>query len=354
VTAQSHGGLDADELVALGVAGERVVDFSASLNVYGPDPEVAAAARAADLLAYPDPTGAPARRAIAARFAVASDAVVLGNGAAELLWSLARVLVGTGASIVVEPAFGEWRAAVAAGGGRARSVPGSASSLVPDLAAVARAASAAGAAAVYLGNPGNPGGAALPADGIAELARDLGAAFLVLDEAFLALSDRHGDLDRRLPENVIRVRSLTKDHGLAGLRVGYALAPPPICRRVEAQRPPWTTSAPAQAAMIAAMRRDDFVATCRRRLFDDRDRLEAALASLGLAPRPSSTIYLLARVGAASALRTRLLARHAVAVRDCTSFGLPDHIRVAARPAADVERLRSALAQELPCPRERS
>jgi histidinol-phosphate/aromatic aminotransferase/cobyric acid decarboxylase-like protein len=352
VTAQRHGGLRADELTALGVDPSSVVDFSASLNVHGPHPDVVAAIRAADLLAYPDPTGLPARQALAHRHGVDPSSVILGHGAVELLWGLARLLVGDGPTLIVEPAFGEWRAATLASGGRPigwRPDHG----LAVDVDAVVRAARASSARAVYLANPGNPSGLALPIDDIAGLARAL-AVPLVLDEAFLSLSERHADAAVRLPDTVIRVRSLTKDHGLAGLRVGYALATRTLCARVDAQRPPWMASAPAQAAIIAAVERDDFVASSRARLLADRDAQHRRLRALDLAPLPTATIYTLVRVGDATSLRARLLAGHGVAVRDATSFGLPDHIRVAARPAADVDRLVAALAQELPCAPARS
>jgi histidinol-phosphate/aromatic aminotransferase/cobyric acid decarboxylase-like protein len=182
---------------------------------------------------------------------------------------------------------------------------------------------------------------------------------------------------------VIRVRSLTKDHGLAGLRVGYAIASPVLARRLEASRPPWTASTPAQAAIVAAVAHDGFVADCRARLLADRDAMVGRLAALDLTSSPSSTIYALVDLAApppvtmatalvdlaapppvtmatalvdlaarppATALRARLLAEHAVAVRDCTSFGLPTHLRVAARPAADVDRLIAGLRAVLGTP----
>jgi histidinol-phosphate/aromatic aminotransferase/cobyric acid decarboxylase-like protein len=353
VTAQTHGGLRADELAALGVDPSRVVDFSASLNVYGPDPAVLAAVRGADLLAYPDPTGLPARQALARHLDVEPGAVILGHGAVELLWGLARS-VAPAPSVIVEPAFGEWRAAVAAVGGQAIAWRAEPPGFAVDLDAVARLVRREGAAAVYIASPGNPSGVGLAAADIAAFARAIPDVTVVLDEAFLSLSDHHADARAAMPGNVVRVRSLTKDHGLAGLRVGYAVAAPPLCRRLEAQRPPWTASAPAQAAIIAAVDRGSFVADSRARLFADRDALVHRLRALGLAPQPTSTIYALVEVGAATELRARLLSRHAVAVRDATSFGLPDHIRVAARPAADVDRLIHALGQELPCARARS
>jgi histidinol-phosphate aminotransferase len=345
---QMHGGLRSDELAALGVDLTQVIDFSASLNVYGPDAAVAAAVRGADLLAYPDPTALPARRALARHHQVSEDAVVIGHGAVELLWSLARLVATNANTVVVEPAFGEWRSAVMSVGGRVAVWRATADRrFALDTEAVLRTVANHRATSLYLANPGNPSGLAIDHETIAGLARGLGERTMILDEAFLSLSDHHADAARPLPGNVVRVRSLTKDHGLAGLRVGYAVATPAFCRRLEAARPPWSASTPAIAAVVAACERDSFVADSRARLLADRDHLAIRLQELGLVGLASNTIYLLVRTGAATDLRSRLLSRHHVAVRDASSFGLPDYIRVAARPAADVDRLISALAVEL-------
>ena len=101
---------------------------------------------------------------------------------------------------------------------------------------------------------------------------------------------------------------------------------------------------PAQAAALAALSEEGFVAASRTRLADDRESLRRGLERLGLAPLPSVAPYLLFRAGDAAALRTRLLRRR-VLVRDCASFGLPGFVRVAARPAHDREALLAALEE---------
>jgi histidinol-phosphate/aromatic aminotransferase/cobyric acid decarboxylase-like protein len=146
---------------------------------------------------------------------------------------------------------------------------------------------------------------------------------------------------------VVCVRSLTKDLAIPGVRVGYLIAAPALVARIERARPAWTTSAAAQAAAIAASTAGAFVAASRARLLADRARLAAELAALGLCPAPSTTGFLAVRVGDARGVRARLLADHRILVRDCASFGLPDHIRLAARPAADQARVVDALARAL-------
>jgi histidinol-phosphate/aromatic aminotransferase/cobyric acid decarboxylase-like protein len=151
-----------------------------------------------------------------------------------------------------------------------------------------------------------------------------------------------------LPENVTCVRSLTKEHAIPGVRVGYVLASPARIQHLERHRPAWSTSAPAQAAAIATCTETAFVAESRARLLQDRLRLTADLAALGLHPLASSANFFLLPAGDGAEIRRRLLANHRVLVRDCASFGLPAFVRLSARPAGDCERLLAALRSELP------
>src|SRR5215212_6319060 len=113
-----HGGLLQEELAGLDLDPAHVVDFSVNVNPYGPAPAVAQAARTAALDRYPDPTAWPLRQALARKLDVAPDRIVVGSGAADLFWTLARVLVRAGErALVVGPTFAEFPAAVRAAGG---------------------------------------------------------------------------------------------------------------------------------------------------------------------------------------------------------------------------------------------
>jgi histidinol-phosphate/aromatic aminotransferase/cobyric acid decarboxylase-like protein len=342
-----HGGLRPSELHPLGIDPAAVLDLSVNVNPYGPHPDVVDAIQRARLDVYPDPEATAVREALGARWSVTPERVAFGNGASELLWALAHVLVpGGGRLLLVEPAFSELRAAAEAAGASIaswRAEP--ASGLVPDLAILAREIDQTHPAVVALATPTSPSGAAVPHDAILSLAFDHPRIHFLLDESFLSLSDGHADLDEPLPDNVLRVRSMTKDHALPGLRVGYLLAPPELVRAVDSVRQAWPTGTLAQAAALAAVALEPFVAESRSRLRSDRRALAKGLRTLGYAPLPSTAPYLVFDAGDAAALRARLL-RRGVLVRDCASFGLPGFIRVAARPEPDRERLLEALAQE--------
>lgn len=340
-----HGGIDGAELASLGVAPARVVDFSVNTNPYGPCPAVRDAIAEATVDRYPDPTARPARAAVAAMAGVSVDDVALGNGAAELLWTLVRALPHEPA-VIVEPTFGEPRAALEAAGA---TIVAWHARFAIDLRVVAAVVRSHRARLLYLCTPNTPTGANVPAAEVAELATALPGTTIVLDQSFLSLSERTGDAAVPMPPNVVRVRSLTKDHGIPGVRVGYAIAAPHVIARIDAHRPAWTTGAHAQAAAIAASMpaATAFVADSARRLLADRAALDVALAELGLTPVPSSTVFTLVPIRDAATLRRRLLVRHHILVRDCASFGLPDHVRIAARPAPDRAHLIAALAEEL-------
>lgn len=335
---------------ALGLDPSRVVDFAVNVSPFGPHPDVIAAARGADLARYPERDGKSARQAIARALDASPDTIALGNGSAELLFSIAYALTPPGERcLVLAPTFGEARAAFEAARGDVIE------HLTPleaehDLDAVTRTLAEVLARSsphvAYLCDPNNPSGRLLGAARVAALADASPQTTLILDQAFLSLSEGHASTRARLPDNVVVLRSLTKDHALPGLRIGYAIAHPELIARVERARPPWTTSAAAQAVVPVALAHAAHVDEARRRLLELRRALERGLRELGLAPHPSSTPYVLVEVGDAEGVRARLLREHGVLVRSCVSFGLPRHIRVCARPLEDQARLLAALSNE--------
>jgi histidinol-phosphate aminotransferase len=344
-----HGGLHDAELDALGLAAEDVLDFSSSTNPYGPAPIMLRALGEAAIARYPDASGRHAREVLGRSLDVSPDELALGNGAADLLWSLARLWLGPGRRVLmIEPTFSEFRAAAAAVGAaisewRTHAEQG----FAVDLPAVGELARSCAADVVYLCSPNTPTGSAPLARDVEAFAAAHPDKHIVLDQSFCSLSERHADAARRLPANVACVRSLTKDHGIPGVRVGYLLGRAELCRRIEQSRPAWTTSAFAQAAVIASVSARDFVRESRERLLGDRLALASDLETLGIVTYPSCTTFLLARLPGVSALRTRLMARHRIVVRDCSSFGLPGFMRLAAKPPAARRRLIEALSIEM-------
>ena len=143
---------------------------------------------------------------------------------------------------------------------------------------------------------------------------------------------------------VLHLRSITKDHALAGVRAAFAVGPAHLMAAVERGRVPWAASTVAQAAALAALSGEGsaHAAATIPRLRAERERLESTFARLRMPTVRTATHFILAAVGDAARLAARLRGGHGIQVRDCASFGLPGHIRVAARtPAENVELIRA-------------
>jgi len=352
VVRAAHGGLPLAELEQLAIEPASVLDLSTTLSPLPAHPSVVRAVRACDVHNYPDPQCALAKQAIAHAMQLDPTRLVLGHGSVELLWSLVRVLAD-GAEpgkplLLVSPTFSEPEAAARAHGLPVAHVEmAEDSGFAIDAQRIANAIARHAPFAVYMCQPNNPTGSALPRAQLCDLIERHSHLPFIVDEAFLSLSLLHADAFSALPLNAIRVRSLTKDHGLAGLRVGYAVCAPELGDQLERERPPWMISAPSQAAVIATMAQVDHVANVRAELLQHKALLVAELEELGITTVPSRATFFLARVGDGDALRTRLLREHAVLVRSGSTFGLPSFIRLPACLPAARSKLVGALVDTL-------
>jgi histidinol-phosphate/aromatic aminotransferase/cobyric acid decarboxylase-like protein len=296
--AGAHGGDGAALAAALGLDPADVLDLSASLNPVAPDPAPLVAQHAGAARRYPDPGAA--RVALAATLGVDPDRLVLTNGGAE---AIALVAAETGPGWVEEPEFSLYR----------RHLP-----------EVRRGAPR------WRSDPHNPSG---------RLAGP-GEAAAVWDEAFYPLATGRWT-SGRADGGATVIGSLTKVFACPGLRLGFVLAPDPsLAARLAARQPQWAVNGVAAGALPAFLATADLPAW-RDAIARLRDALGAVLATHGLAALPSEANYVL--VPGAGGLREALAPR-GVVVRDCASFGLPGHVRIAVPDEDGIERLDRALA----------
>ena len=348
----AHGG---DVLTASARYGGPVLDCSANLNPLGLPPAVGeAAAEAAKTAApYPDPLCRALRAAIAAHDGVEPEQVLCGGGAADLIFRLVYALRPRRA-LLTAPAFSEYEAALEqAGCAVSRFLLRREDRF--DLDDGFLDAVEPGVELVFLCTPNNPTGRLISRDlllRIAEKCRGLGAV-LAVDECFLPLSDGAGPgLAPWLEEypNLLLLRAFTKSWAMAGLRLGYALcADTALLEKLSAAGPPWSVSAPALAAGLAALTQcPDWPERARKLLAAERPALSAGLSALGLEVVPGQANYLLFRAAGISDLKDRALDR-GVLIRACGNYhGLgPDWYRVCVGPAEQNRRLLAALKEAL-------
>ncbi len=317
---------------------KAVLDFSANGNVIGPPPGVRAAIASVDVSRYPDPEARELRAAVARREGVPVECVAVGNGSTELIWAVARAYLGPGdAAIVLGPTYGEYAVASAATGAATHVVASLDESAVRETSLKV----------VWLCHPNNPTGAPFPVDCLPDLLTAAPEALFVVDEAYLSLC---GGVESAVPlistGRLAVLRSMTKDMALAGLRIGALLAASSIVDVVRRVTPPWSVSGVAQAAGIVACDDHQHLERARVAVAESRAHLAAGLQALDLDPLPSVANFVLVSVGDASAV-TRALLDRGCAVRDCTSFGLPDCIRIGVRSIVDQDLLLGALRDVL-------
>ncbi len=348
MTMAVHGGMSERERRAILARGLQPLDLSANLNPYGPPRAVLEAAAAAAADRYPDPDAAELCRAIARSVGCAPAEVLAGNGSSELIFLAARAFGAPGRpGLIASPTFAEYDRALRAAGVPVIEVrcfgPRGAG-----LDAAVGTTITARPGLIFLCNPNNPTGDFVPDDRLGELhraARDAGAV-LVIDEAYRQIG---GLTDSRWfeREGVVVLRSLTKLYAVPGLRLGYALGAPELVDAMRQQQPPWSVSAPAIAAGLRALRERAFVRRSVARIVEARRRLTDGLRRAGFTVIPSDANFVLVEVGNARKARKRLLER-GIAVRDCSSFGLPSHVRIAVPCLEHVDRVISAM-EELRC-----
>ncbi|MBE0428290.1 MAG: threonine-phosphate decarboxylase [Thermoleophilia bacterium] len=347
-----HGGRRDDAARRYRIPKEELLDFSASINPLGPPAGVAAAVRGAalEISHYPEEDAAGLAEQMAAYLDVPACRVVPGNGSIEVLYWLVRALKPARV-LVVEPTFSEYRRACVPAGAACDSFK---LREEEDFALDVRRIRPAGHDLVFLCNPNNPTGYLVPADEVVWLWRQCRAAGagLVVDEAFIDFAGEGASvLTGDAAEGIFVVRSFTKSHALAGLRLGCLVAREDFALSLREMMPPWNINVFARAAGRAALADTAYLLEARRVNFRSRFRLFRALASLpGIDPLPSEANFILCRLATAGSDELAdCLGRMGIMVRDCRSF--PElgnrFIRVAVRSDQENYQLISALKKAL-------
>ncbi|MBC7821849.1 MAG: histidinol-phosphate aminotransferase family protein [Planctomycetaceae bacterium] len=344
VTEAVHGAVNNAELIERGIDPRTVLDFSASINPFGPSPQVLEALTKVPIDRYPDREATELRQALAARLDVPTESVIAGNGSSELLYLIALAyLRPDDVVVIIGPTYSEYdRVATLMG---ARITPcdatGETGFQVP-TELIDRTLRSCRPRALFLCNPNNPTAQCLPAEIIRQWADEFPQTLFIIDEAYIEFASVSQSVVGTGESNVVVLRSLTKAYGLAGLRLGYAVASEDIVRVLCRIRPPWSVSAVAQAAGIAAVADDQYFQRCLQHHIEAKAQLEHGVRELGMCALPSAAPFFLVQVGDAAKVRSALF-QFGILVRDCSSFGLAALIRLSPRCSADNVALLTAM-----------
>ncbi len=300
---------------------------------------------------YPDGNGFELKDALARRYAVERARIVLGNGSNDLLELAARAFLTPGDKVVyADHAFAVYALATQAVGATGISVPAT-PGFGHDLPAMLQAAIQHKAKMVFIANPNNPTGTFLAAAALLEFLRALPPQILVvLDEAYneyLPENLRYDSVSwlRDFP-NLIITRTFSKAYGLAGLRVGYALADEQVADMLNRVRQPFNVNSVAQAAAVAALQDEAFVEKTREMNRRGMEQITQGLARMGLEFIPSFGNFVCFKIDYAGQIYRRLL-ELGVIVRPLANYDMPDYLRVSIGLEKENEKFLSALMQIL-------
>jgi histidinol-phosphate aminotransferase len=336
----------------LGLKEESIIKLASNENPRGIGPRTRAAidAAVAEVARYPDGNGHGLKMALSRRHGVEPGAIVLGNGSNDVLELVAHAFLGPGrAAVFAQHCFAVYPLATQARGARAIAVP--AKSYAHDLDAMAAAIDDE-TYVVWVANPNNPTGTHARPDALEAFVRRVPErVILVIDEAYneYLAPELKSDTVRWLKRhpNLVITRTFSKAYGLAGLRVGYALAHPSVADIMNRVRQPFNVNSLALAAAAAALNDMEFVARSYAENLQGLRQIEEGASKLGLEWIPSHGNFITIRVGRANEVFRRLLRRGVIVRPVGGGYQLPEHLRVTIGTAAENERFLAALAAGL-------
>lgn len=344
-----EGGKPVEELAReLGV--HDAIKLASNENPLGPSPLALAAAERElrDVNRYPDGTAYRLRERIAAFHGVTRAEVLTGGGSNEILDLLVRTFCTPAHHVVfAEPAFVVYRLASLTYGVPFSPVP--TLDLRHDLPNMAAAVTPA-TRILFVANPNNPTGTYVRRDAVERLLREVPPeVIVVMDEAYFEYADAADYPNsmelRGLRERLVVLRTFSKIYGLAGLRIGYAIAPPVIIDYMNRVRAPFNVSSPGQAAAIAALDDEAHVTKSAEQNRRERSRLATALTGLGLSVAESQANFVYVDLGRVARPVYDALLRKGVIVRP---FGnLPNGLRVTVGNPDENDRFVGALTEVL-------
>ncbi len=333
----------------LGLDPRTIIKLASNENPLGPSPKAVAAMKAALASAhlYPDGGGYNLRRAIAEKFGLGIENVILGNGSNEIIEFIGHAFLKPEDEIVTaEHAFVVYKLMATLFGAKTVEVPDP--GFKHDLDAMAAAVTPR-TKEVFIANPNNPPGTLVGQEEIDRFMEKVPEHIVVVfDEAYYEFLENPPNTLKFVEEGrkVIMLRTFSKIQGLAGLRIGYGLGPADLIEVLQKTRQPFNANAVAQAGALAGLADYEHQARTKALNKAGRQFLEATFQEMGLEYVPSHANFVLVKTGDGDGLFKRML-RKGVIVRAMRAYRLPDWIRVSVGTPEQNARFVEVLKEEL-------
>lgn len=330
----------------LGITG--AIKLASNENPLGPSPKAIEAVRngSGRLHRYPDGAGFDLRKAIAARQNLDMENICLANGSNEIIEFLCKSFIRPGDdALAAQYAFSMYQTLITVAGGTLRQID--LKDFQIDLDAIVDAIGPR-TRLVFINSPHNPAGTAVSkAEFSAFLDKVPDGVCVVIDEAYVDFAEAPQALNGRDfvddDSPVVVMRTFSKSYGLAGLRIGYALAARHVVALFNRVRQAFNTSIPSQEAALAALADDEFLERTLSITRQGRQDFYACFEDLGLSYTPSQANFVLVRIGPQAAEVADKLLRQGVIVRNMASYHLPEYLRISVGLPEENQRFISEL-----------
>ena len=332
-----------------GLTPESICKLASNENPFGPSPKAVTAGIQALQNAHVYPEGGchELRQKIAQKHGLAPECILVGNGSNELIELLGHLFLRPGLEVVMgAQAFIVYKLVTCLFGATAVEAP--MANFGHDLKAMLAAVTAR-TRMVFVASPNNPTGVANTEADLLALVEQLPEhVVLCLDEAYAEYLENAPDLRDAIRSGckVICLRTFSKIYGLGGLRIGYGYAAPELIDLLHRVRQPFNVNSVAQAAALAALDDEDFVAMCREQNENGRAFLCEGLNALGIETLGGSANFVLSRVGNAKVC-FEALQKQGVIVRPLGTYGMPEYVRITIGRPEENQRLLDSLSDFL-------
>jgi histidinol-phosphate aminotransferase len=332
---------------------EQILKLASNENELGPSPLALDAMQdaAAEMHRYPDGSAFYLRQKLAEHLQVAPENLLFGNGSNELIVFLCHAFLETGTNLVMgAEAFAVYFLAAALYQAEVIRVP--MPNHTHDLDALLKAIRPETRLVVVV-NPNNPTGTSVSPEALDRFIQELPEHVLaIFDEAYFELMPENLKPDllkyiRAGKKNILLLRTFSKAYGLAGLRIGYAVAHPDLINLLHRVRQPFNVNSMAQAAAYAALEDKKHLNATRKTIFDGLAFFQKELSAIGIKTAPSATNFIMAQTGRAREI-FHALQLQKVIVRPLDPYGLPEHIRITIGTAEQNQKVLHALQKVLP------
>jgi histidinol-phosphate aminotransferase len=331
--------------------GREVVRLNRNEDLFPPFPGVREAVEAElpNVWMYPEESYSEFREAVSAWLGLTPAHIVPAHGTQALIGTLAGLFLDPGDRVVVsQPSYGLYAQVSATRGAEVHRVP--LRDLRVDFEAVGAAVAAVGAKVVWICDPNNPTGSlARPDEWRAFLDALPDGCAVVVDEAYGDYVDPaerlHRERDVAAGHTLVLLRTLSKLFGIAGLRLGYAVAEPELARYLDVMQEPFNVNRAALAAGRVCVAHPELIEQRRAAVAEAREILRARLREEGFAPLPSQTNFVLVDTGVDDAALAQAVAEEGLLLRAGGEYGLDGYVRITVGPPELMERAADAIGR---------